>query len=254
MCEEATCIPRFERASKKLNFEFEKGNLVDDQRAWYVQIDNSWESYFQTLTRNMRQSIHNKANRMKKDGDIEIIHETKFEESSSFWRELVEVDQNSRQYENGTGISSEKNYLFYKNLAQNFSQHGLEMWLLKLNKIPVAFTFSIIFNNKVYGMRWGFNQSYNEYSPAKVLIADMLKDFFEKGYSEYDMQGKFDSFKNKWTDKYRKQTEIMVFNNSLHGKFVHYLKFNLARSRAIAFIKQWTNKPLEPKTDIAISS
>ncbi len=226
MSSRAPCVKRLIGYCRENGFRIETGHLVENQRSWYVPLRTDWQSYYSSLSRNMRQSIKNKMNRLKRDGKVEIVHSDSLESISEMWQGILEVDKKTWQYESGTGLSSPKNALFYENIVKTYSDRGLDLWLLKLNGIPVAFSVSIIYNNKVYGMRWGFHKDYNRYSPAKVLLAEMIKHFIEMNYTEYDMLGKFDEFKSKWTSFCRQQVEIMIFNKTRKARLIHGLKFN----------------------------
>jgi CelD/BcsL family acetyltransferase involved in cellulose biosynthesis len=97
--------------------------------------------------------------------------------------------------------------------------------MMKGNDGPVAFEISLVFRNKVYLLRSEYVQNMKEYSPGTLLRLHALEWYFENGLSEYDMLGKFDESKKIWTDYFRKQEEVIIFNRTLKGKFIHTLQF-----------------------------
>ncbi len=211
--------------AKTFKYACETGNIVENQMAWYVKIDQPWPAYYQSLSRNMKNSINKRRNKIERVGGYQIFHFDKIKPGTADWEDLVQIDQASWQFENGFGIFSPKNKTFYENLLQTFSDSTLDIWMMKGNDGPVVFEISLVFRNKVYLLRSEYVQNMKEYSPGTLLRLHALEWYFENGLSEYDMLGKFDESKKIWTDYFRKQEEVIIFNRTLKGKFIHTLQF-----------------------------
>lgn len=226
LCAVAPCVNWLDKLGAQKGYRVVRGQNVADQNGWYVSTDMDWEAYHKSLSRNMRQSIKNKTNRALRNGGLTIEHQTVFDKDSQFWKDVLIADRNSWQYQEGTGISSPKNIVFFENLGRNYSGSGFDAWLLKIGDKPAAYAVSLIHNNKAYGIRWGFHKEYHKYSPTKVLVANIIKHYTEQKYIEYDMMGKFDDFKKKWAAKYRTQTDLMLFNNRLKDKILYSMRYS----------------------------
>jgi len=100
------------------------------------------------------------AKEYKSPSDIEFALNIAFDIASKSWKAKV-----------GTAISStDKRKDYWQALLLRFSQRGrVRIWILWLNGKPIAFEHHIIYQNRVYSLKWGYDQEYQRISPGFLL-------------------------------------------------------------------------------------
>ncbi len=215
----------FTSAAKASGFNVQYGQLIERQLDWYIPLEGSWDDYYESLSLNFKKQLKRKFKRGERDGGIKIHFITTLKNNDEIWEKMLEVDRNSWQYKKRIGLSSHKNHSFYLNLAREFSDRGLNIWLLEVGGKPAAFEYSIAYDNKIYGLRWGYHRGMQSYSPGQLLRCYSLKYYIKKGYKEFDLLGKFDESKKRWTKYSRDENELLIFNDTFWGKYLN-LKYN----------------------------
>lgn len=219
-------------------YKYNYGALIEQQMNWYVQTDRDWQAYYDSLSSRIRNQIKRKTKKCNKIGGISVNLVTSLKSNDDIWEELLEIDRNTWQFENGIGVSSSKNHGFYLNLARQFSDSGLQIWILKIGDKPAAFELSIAFRNKVYGLRWGYHKEFQNFSPGQLLRYESLKYCFENGFSEFDLLGKHDTAKKLWATSSRHEKELLILNNTFWGKYMQF-KYKPPIQKCINYLKSF---------------
>jgi hypothetical protein len=213
---------------KKYGFSVHRGDLVQIFNDWVLPINGDWDSYYNSLSKNLKKSIKNQQNKAEKNvGEIKILHYESGDNFEKMWQKLIRIDQASWQYRANCAVSSKKNLNFYRRLAENFLNRGFDLWLLEINGEPVAFEYSIIYNENVYALRWGYNPEFKAFGPGKLLRYNSLQYYFEKKLNSISFMGKYDDFKKLWNPEMRHSNDIFIFNTSPSGRIVNTLGFRM---------------------------
>ncbi len=194
----------------------------------YIQIAQSWEAYWPSLSKRWRRKISDTSKLFARNGDGTIIKYTGAEIDKAF-DELLTVSRKTWQYENGTAIAStEKDITLYYSIARDMAKNGmLRLWILKIDALPVAFLYAIEYANKLFAMKIGFNQEYSHFSPGVFLSTHVIKECFDHKLAEFDWLGENNDYKMKWTSLCRQHVRHRVYNTTLAGLALYYAE-NLA--------------------------
>ncbi len=203
------------------------GDLFQVFIDWLLPLETDWDSYYAGLSKNVKKSLNNRRNQMRKAGGFEVTHFSGRFDMDKVWKILSGIDRNSWQFAQGSGMTSPQHAEFYYNLAGSCLGNGLDIWILFIGNEPAAFEFSVIYRKRVYGLRWGFSRQFASFSPGKVLRAESLHHYFRENLKDYCMMGKYPEFKKIWGAQPRKATDVVVFSRTAKANLIDLFGFKL---------------------------
>jgi len=194
----------------------------------YIKINQSWDNYFKTRSKNFCDNFTKLNNRYKRAGNFEIIKYTDRDIEEAI-QELLSVSRNTWQYDNGTAIAStEANIEFYSSFIKKAAVRGwLNLWILRKNDKPIAFVYDLVYKDKEFGIKTGYDKEYCKDSPGEYLIGNIIKKCFDDGMTEFEMLGGPNSYKLRWTTLSRAHIKYMMFGNTLYGKLLRFAELSL---------------------------
>src|SRR5213079_1130001 len=91
----------------------------------------------------------------------------------------------------GTAIVSDSAAVnFYTRLAESEADLGrLRLSFLRVAGKRIAFNYLLRSQNKLYGVKIGYDPQYHTYSPGNLLLDLILKDACAENIEEYDFLG-----------------------------------------------------------------
>lgn len=194
----------------------------------YLLINSDWDSYLKTRSANFRSKLKRTRNGFNKEHNFQI---TKYENSDVLngMKELLTISKETWKYKNGTAIASKKNsVIFFTHLAEQTSKSGwLNLWILKLNTIPISFVFNLSYKMKIYFLKVGFDEAYKKISPGLFLTERTVFEAFANGHKEFDFLGANEDYKLKWTSLCRQHCKYFIFNSNPYGRLLSQLELKL---------------------------
>jgi CelD/BcsL family acetyltransferase involved in cellulose biosynthesis len=191
----------------------------------YIPVAITWDEYLKTRSKNFRHKLNRTGNIFKRVGPYEIVRYTDHDIDQGM-QELLIVSQKTWKSSAGTAIASNgENITFYSSLAQEAARKGwLELWILRVQGRPICFVYNLVYRNKVFAIKIGYDQSYAKLSPSEFLNTLAIKDCFDRKRLEYDWLGENIPFKMKWTDRCRQHDSFIITNQSLRGRLIYFLE------------------------------
>jgi CelD/BcsL family acetyltransferase involved in cellulose biosynthesis len=127
---------------------------------------------------------------------------------------------------------------FLKKVSEEFYKNGwLSVNFLSLDGRPMAADYNLKFNNKIWCYSGGFDPEYEHYSPGSICFWESLQYYINNGYREYDFLKGGEGYKNRWTDKFRKEVDILVVKAGIKGNlFLSWQKIMMRVKRIIKLI------------------
>jgi CelD/BcsL family acetyltransferase involved in cellulose biosynthesis len=198
-------------------------------RSPFLKIEGDWDSFYKNTSQKFKKRHRSINNRIKRLGDISITNVTKPQDVESTIAEVFSIGETCWKHKIRKAISSTReNRQFFSKLASIASTQGwLSLWILKMNKKPVAFEYHLQYKGSVHGLRSEFDEKYAEFSPGAVLDGYIVQNIFQRGFREYDMGGSADEYKKHWTPNSCDHMSILIFNNSIYSKLLSFLERNL---------------------------
>jgi CelD/BcsL family acetyltransferase involved in cellulose biosynthesis len=221
----------------KHNFIYRK---IENNLAPYILINGSWDNFTENLSKNFKKKLRHTDNLFRRAGTFEIERYAT-DNIQKGLDELLLVSKKSWKYTRRTAIANnEKEKRFYRLLADISAAKGwLNLWILKLNRKPIAFQFNLIYKQKYYSLKVSYDKEYGFLSPGFFLDKFVIEDCFRQNVKECDFLGKNDVYKQQWASMVRGHCTYYVFGNSIYAKIIALIETKLiAKMKKIALLRK----------------
>jgi CelD/BcsL family acetyltransferase involved in cellulose biosynthesis len=185
----------------------------------YVSVEGGWESYEDGLSRNVRGDVKRRIRRLREAGSVTIEVEDGSSRLDRFLEEGFRVEAAGWKGAGGTAIVSKADTeRFYREVAEWAAPRGwLRLAFLRLDRRAIAFHYSLVHEGVHYFVKGGHDESFDSFSPGKVLTYEMLRQSFAAGLRSYEFLGGDDPWKRLWTSSSRERRLFLAFGGSATG-------------------------------------
>ena len=112
-------------------------------------------------------------------------------------------------------ISRPETKSFYTGLAQwAAGRDTLRLAFLRLDERPLAFQLAIEDAGAYFFVKGGYDPDYGRFSPAKLLVRELLRHSFSSRLRRYEFLGPPDPFKLEWTVNCHDLKRVRAFGRS----------------------------------------
>ena len=186
-----------------------------------------WQSYLKLRSRNLRRNIQNITNRLHKMGEISITHfkPTTFDHQAAekIASDISLIASNSWKSGNLHDLSRMQAQSYLKSLfADDRLNSSTVIWLLKLDKRPIAYEIQLIEDQHIYALHADFDNSFQRMSPGSYLNSRIIKDFFNSSMAAYHMGVGGHHYKLKWQNDSQNMLHYRLYNPSLRSKVARF--------------------------------
>jgi CelD/BcsL family acetyltransferase involved in cellulose biosynthesis len=195
----------------------------------YVPLVPSWGEYFDSLATKHRANLRNRFKRLKATGLVEVGTIASSDGLEEGLEAGLRLEAAAWKGEARTAISCDPAVArFYSMLAGHAADRGwLRLHFLKAGTTPLAFDYSLFYNNRVHLLKLGYDPVYARFSPSNLLLCLVLESAFGQGMAEYDFLGGNADWKECWARQVRQHYWLFVFAGTFKGRFLHLIKFQL---------------------------
>jgi len=196
----------------------------------YVTMSESWGQYFEGLPSKHRSNLRNRFKRLNQIGAVEIEAITGEDDVEDAIQPALALEAAAWKGLSGTAVSCDPDLThFYTKIAERSARKGwLRLNFLKAGPKRIAFDFSLVYKNRLFLLKLGYDPDFAAYSPSNLLFCLALQGSFERGLAVYDLLGQTADWKRNWTEESREHYWLYVFPGTLKGRFLFALKFRLA--------------------------
>jgi CelD/BcsL family acetyltransferase involved in cellulose biosynthesis len=186
----------------------------------YLPLEGGWEKYISGKKR-LRLGLNSSRNRLLRMGTLRVEDRSGPQEIDRALQTVSTLEaRGSRRKDSLFGDPVRRS--FYEQIARRFSEKGkLSLSFLLLEGNPIAYDLSFAYHGTVVGYALGYDQKYRRESPAKVLLAELVRSCFERGLKEFDFSAGDEPYKMYWTNRVRHQVSFLVFNQGLRGRLLY---------------------------------
>ena len=124
----------------------------------------------------------------------------------------------SLESKSGGVFNNKRMVKFLRRVTEEFYKNDrLSIYCLTLDGKPIAADYNLKFGRKIWCYTGGFEPLYKYYSPGSICFWESLQFYINNGYQEYDFLRGDETYKNRWTDKSRKECDILITKAGIKG-------------------------------------
>jgi CelD/BcsL family acetyltransferase involved in cellulose biosynthesis len=129
-------------------------------------------------------------------------------------------------------LCHEPTRIFYDEMAESAARFGyFSLYLLELNHQLVAGHYSFTHCGRCYSPKVAYDESFKQFAPGHVIVAEILQDCATRGIQQFDITGSNDDWKMKWTGQTHEFNHHFVFKGTM-GHLAHAVRFRLRPAMA----------------------
>jgi Acetyltransferase (GNAT) domain len=196
----------------------------------YLVIEGEWEDFYKGLSSTFRKGLRGKRNRLRASGVTVEIQCARGEKAiAGVMPEVMGVAERSWSGERGSSISSPPNRPFYENVLRDFAMGDhLRVWTLRVDGALAAFEIHVVWGRTAAPLKACFDPSFGHLSVGSILEAHVTEEVFRSGeFDRYDLLGKADFYKTRWTDRVERHVEVFIFKDRPLSRILRWLEFGL---------------------------
>lgn len=195
----------------------------------YIPLSCTYDEVLKRLKGGYRYNLRKRYERLGKLGPVDVEVITEKERVREAMRDGLRIEAAAWKGERGTAIVSDPAVTeFYIRLAERQAAiKQLRLSFLRVAGKRISFSYILCSDNKLYGVKIGYDPEFHTYSPGNMLLNLILQDACARGVGEYDFLGVDDEWKKDWTESTRGHRWLFLFRNGIKPRLLRYLKFSL---------------------------
>lgn len=191
-----------------------------------VDTSGAWSEYFESLPAKHRSNLRNRSKRL---GPVERETVSSRPDLREALEDGFRIEASAWKGDAGTAIACSADLRrFYSEFARQAAERGwLRLNFLRAGGKRVAFDYSLVYGNRVFLMKLGYDAEFSACAPSQLLLSMVLRDTFQQGREEYDFLGEFVEWKRSWAKDSTPHRWLYIAAPTLTGRLFHFLKFRL---------------------------
>lgn len=205
-----------------------------------IEIDQPWETFFNTRPRALKKSLRHKMNRFRKQPGFSITLEQISAPDQPIVEELIDVSAKSWKASISNDLKSHHgSRVFLLNLIELLGKEGVvSAWIARDGDRAIAFELHLRYDGIVYPIRADYDESYKAFSPGSLLEYSALKYLFDSGAAKQYYTCADDYwYLSNWTSDYEEYCNVECFGGSLRLRCLYFLEYRL-----IPLVKKFIRK------------
>lgn len=193
----------------------------------YINIENSWESFWGSKSAKFKKSMRNKINKIEKIG-YSIEKKSLNENQSDALDSMLSISSKSWKRTIGTDLLSKKdNWNFYKDISSLYGKDGkISLYFLIIDRDRVAFEFHLEDKGVTFPLRADYDEQYEKQSPGSILEYEIIKQLFEgERFYEYNSCGHTYKYLMNWTNTTRELVNFEIFKKSFFPVLAYQFEY-----------------------------
>lgn len=199
---------------------------INERFCPYIDLrDQSWESYLDTLSANMRSNLRRRNRQVFNNLNAQVVRCEQASDITPFLDDLFALHWCRWKDHGGSdGFSGLKMRAFHQALAERlFDQGWLYLYLLKKDQQSIAAVYGLQMDNTFSFYQSGFAPEWEQYSVGMVLIGETIKDAISRGVASYDFLHGMEDYKFKWAQSLHRTDSLMIFPKHRLAPKIYFL-------------------------------
>jgi CelD/BcsL family acetyltransferase involved in cellulose biosynthesis len=195
----------------------------------YLSLAGTWDSYFGGLSGKFRSNVRNRTARLERLGPVDLESVDAPAAIDRALSDTFRLEASGWKQSAGTAITSDARVQrFYTMFASRAAARGwLRLQFLNVGGERIATSYSLVYGNRLFLCKTGYDPSFETGSPFKVLTSLATEQAYADGLEELDFLGDTEPWKLEWTPTVRSHDWLYVFSRTLRARLAHALKFRV---------------------------
>ncbi len=194
--------------------------IITKNEHYYVPIKESWDDYYQTLSRKFRKNLRRAERNSKSLGEMSL---KQYLGDSLTWENFSEVVAVNCHANYPRICNSEQEKTFLETLYKLAPQYFI-LYLLYIDNQAVAYEYGFLYNDRFEDWRAGFDTRINPtISIGKFIALKVLKKSFDDNVKEVDFMRGSHAYKQEWKPESRVFVQLRFFKQQSLKANIAYL-------------------------------
>jgi hypothetical protein len=157
----------------------------------FIPVRQSWDVYFKSLKKGHRANIRKSLQHLEETAAVGLDVVAGADRLDADIEEALNLEAVAWKDEGGTAIRSRPDTTaFYRQILRTAAERGwLRIYFLTLGGKRIAVRMALLFRNKVYMLKSGYDPQYAPYSPGHLLCHKILDEAWRLRFEELDFLG-----------------------------------------------------------------
>lgn len=198
----------------------------------YLEIEDDFDTYFKTRSKNLRKSIRKKERRLKKLGELKLfrVHGNDAQIETHLKRvfDLHRKNWESRDEWCFFSYAKAENREFVEDVIKQLGQKDwCSLFLLTLNGEMIAYIMSFTYNNVVFLWNTSYALEYDQFGPGKLIHHKLIEYLYQNGFARCDFLRGKESYKMNFCNTTSRNYEISLFGKGRITKMMQWYYISL---------------------------
>lgn len=213
----------------------QKVGLRPELETPFIPIEGKWPAYYASISGHLRRNLRRRRRQLEEQGGVEVVCVTGEESGgggtglADHLREGFRIEAMAWKGSAGTAIRENEEWAdFYREWARVAAERGwLRLYFLKLSGQTIAFYYTLVYGQKLYYLKLGYDPAYARYSPGILLHQEILAAAFDEKLVELDFLGPKMAWKEDWAKGVRPHVWVYLFQKGIVPQMIYLIKFKL---------------------------
>jgi CelD/BcsL family acetyltransferase involved in cellulose biosynthesis len=189
-------------------------------RAPYLRLSGDLRAYERSLSRNLRHDVQRRLRRLYEAGVVSVQVADGSARLDDLLEEGFRVEALGWKGRERTAIAAgAATRRFYSDLARWAASVGwLRLAFLRVDGRAIAFQLDLELRSRYYSLKIGYDPDFERLSPGKLLAYTMVSRALANGLHVYELLGRDEPWKHRWTDLAYEQVALDAFSPSPAGR------------------------------------
>jgi CelD/BcsL family acetyltransferase involved in cellulose biosynthesis len=212
--------PVAEVLDEELNNRSYRKNLFTE-RIPFVSIQTTWEQFEQEhLSSSRRSSFRRLKRKAEKHGPVRMVMvQPKPEEVDTYLDQIYRIEAANWKGRAGTAIQTHPTLaVFFRVLAQQMAQRNhLRFYFLKVGDQTVAAQFSLIYKQRLWIFKIGYDEEWAWCSPGILLMHEVVKFSFNESLQAVEFLGNDAAWLHIWATDWHQLVNYELYPRNVIG-------------------------------------
>lgn len=182
-------------------------NTLDYIDTAWVDIDASFDAYWETRGKNLKSNLRKQHNKLQKDGVTTLLEcITQAEQVAQAIQDYGSLESAGWKAQDGTAIHAENAQgRFYQQMLENFCTLGRgRIYRYRFDDKVVAMDLCIESDDRLVILKTAYDESYKAVSPSSLMRQEQFEQLFNEGrLQRIEFYGRVMEWHTRWTDNAR---------------------------------------------------